>query len=835
MANDNDPVNDSGASSTNGQRESSLVQIPSTLSGAFTEETSHSKSSGEADRSLLLSRARDFLHSPHISGQDLFSKRRFLREKGLHEVEIDVLLRDAPTSAPLIPPRTYPQPAPSNLPNLLLGLSRIFSWLAGGSAILIFIYYRFFLPRIASSFMARHSLKNHHLTLMRRLTTSLSAFKETQAEAWSVLPKADPWRELTPYSKCASTDDISVSYGDQEIHLDTVSPVTVLRCGLADLTKGEENQQKPTTEELFRYLEEKFTWLLSPDGLKYEQRLWETLSTCPLFSADPPFTLAASQDPQPPSRWSYAPPLPPDPSLVVKALSSLKLALPKNSLSKPSVFQSTLQAVSEFTGYISTQVYTPYRAPSNGVGIASNLTVVEEQLRREIRALKGLVLNRTTFQKTASAARLCNLRERKQTTCTISETVPLRSKYRELNMEKGAVTVKLVDDVQRNAIANTIGSLNITFLGTASAQPSTTRNHSSLALRLGADVWLFDCGEATQHQIQKSDSVRMGRIKKIFITHTHGDHIFGICPLLASCMNGAGGTTEGNEDPRTLTKSIHPPPVEIYGPIGTRAYIRNALSLTHTNLDGTYVVHELRFPTDPQQGDCTALSQCPYELEGRNIPQFKGLWENIYSDAVVSVSAAPIHHSVPCVGYVVAESPIPGKIEPKNYLPDIKRTNTPMSVMRQLQQGLSVELSDGTVLHGPPRRRGRKLVILGDTYDPSPITPLASDADLLIHEATNAHLPKIDPNTKTTDTYELVEERAKSRGHSTPQMAGAFAKHIRARKLVLNHFSSRYPGDDSESSRTIMDAIGRLAAEKYGKEVACARDFMSFDVVHSNQ
>lgn len=66
-------------------------------------------------------------------------------------------------------------------------------------------------------------------------------------------------------------------------------------------------------------------------------------------------------------------------------------------------------------------------------------------------------------------------------------------------------------------------TISVTFLGTASAQPSSSRNHSALAVTLGGrgDVWLFDCGEATQHQVQKSD-VKMGRISKIFITHTHG-------------------------------------------------------------------------------------------------------------------------------------------------------------------------------------------------------------------------------------------------------------------------------------------------------------------------
>ena len=258
------------------------------------------------------------------------------------------------------------------------------------------------------------------------------------------------------------------------------------------------------------------------------------------------------------------------------------------------------------------------------------------------------------------------------------------------------------------------------------------------------------------------------------------------------------------------------------------------MTYTHTLLGKPYVVHELRTPSDPQDGDFTSLSPRPFELpSGRNIPQVDGVWTDIFKDEVVSVSAAPIHHSVPCVGFVVTEAPVPGKIDPKKYIPELKRTNTPMTAMRRLQQGENVELSDGTVLHGPPRRAGRKLVILGDTFDPSPIASLAMNADLVIHEATNAHLPGIDDNTKESDTYETVEARAKSRGHSTPQMAGAFARQIQARRLVLNHFSARYPGGTTEVARKTMGTIAELAAKEFGHHVLCAEDLMSIDVMLS--
>ena len=77
--------------------------------------------------------------------------------------------------------------------------------------------------------------------------------------------------------------------------------------------------------------------------------------------------------------------------------------------------------------------------------------------------------------------------------------------------------------------------MNITFLGTSSGVPTLTRNVSSLALKLSqsSEVWLFDCGEGTQHQIMKSN-IKSSQIKKIFITHMHGDHVYGLPGLLAT-------------------------------------------------------------------------------------------------------------------------------------------------------------------------------------------------------------------------------------------------------------------------------------------------------------
>jgi len=374
--------------------------------------------------------------------------------------------------------------------------------------------------------------------------------------------------------------------------------------------------------------------------------------------------------------------------------------------------------------------------------------------------------------------------------------------------------------------------MNITFLGTSSGKPTTSRNTSSLALLMDKDMWLFDCGEATQHQIQKFNGVPLGKLNKIFITHMHADHMFGLIPLMATSFNGMGGQVD-EEDENRVQEAQQSKPFELYGPPGLREYVRKSLLLTFTLLGARYVVHELHPDTNPPPPSTTDCHPC--EVVGKNIPSVDGIWTSFYADSNIRVDAAPILHSVFSLGFVVTEAPIPGTIDKQAIEPVLLRNKDALkaagiknhlSLLGKLQKGEIITLPDGTVLHPPATRQGRKIAILGDTHDASPIATIARGSNLLIHEATNAHLPEFDSAAKNMS---LEEHQAwtMSRGHSTPQMAASFANTIDARALAMNHFSARYRADDE-----VMNTIKALAqGVKNEGEVFCAKDGMTLEVM----
>ncbi|KAI8084306.1 beta-lactamase-like protein [Gilbertella persicaria] len=377
-----------------------------------------------------------------------------------------------------------------------------------------------------------------------------------------------------------------------------------------------------------------------------------------------------------------------------------------------------------------------------------------------------------------------------------------------------------------------VSFMDITFLGTGSAQPSATRNHQSMALRIDGDIWLFDCGEATQHQFQKSQ-LKMGRITRIFITHMHGDHCFGLGPLLCSMTD--------NLNPQNTTQSESQLPIDIYGPTPLRSWLRTTLKLTYSHLGRPYRVHELLCDTDPED-----LNQDLHhnELPGENVRiENNAFTLPLYASGKkgYQVQAAYIEHSIPSLGYVIREPPSSGKLD--GLIPLIKKhtkalqaqgMKNPMTLLGQIQRTQEpYTLPDGDVLVPPPQRPGREIVILGDTRDPSSILPLTNTPTLLVHEATNA-LTRLDTlDAKTMVTFEQVEERTKNHGHSTPQMAAAFAKKIKCKKLILTHFSARYRGDEDPEALEVMEEVRSLAIDvldQRKEDVLCARDLWSFEI-----
>lgn len=220
------------------------------------------------------------------------------------------------------------------------------------------------------------------------------------------------------------------------------------------------------------------------------------------------------------------------------------------------------------------------------------------------------------------------------------------------------------------------------------------------------------------------------------------------------------------------------------------------------------------------------------------------VWE-VEDEEDVKVYAAPMSHGIPCLGYVVDEQPRPGRLR-NEYVEPIVRRNVvalkkagfaipmkAMAVIKNLKPGSEFTFPDGTVVTQEdavePPRRGRKVVLCGDTADSRSMLNLAKGADVVIHECTNAYLPGVDKDTTLRD----VTRDAVVHGHSTPQIAGEFCRSAGAKRLVLNHFSARYKGDISADSMSIMMRIEKQAmkaAQLNETQVAAAWDLMVLPV-----
>jgi ribonuclease Z len=225
-------------------------------------------------------------------------------------------------------------------------------------------------------------------------------------------------------------------------------------------------------------------------------------------------------------------------------------------------------------------------------------------------------------------------------------------------------------------------------------------------------------------------------------------------------------------------------------------------------LASSFRVHELLFQEDKANTDEPFLR----EEGSRDIRIDDGNWSQISTDDGCSVSAVPILHSVPSLGYVISEDD--SITIPREYVEKVKqafagRTSELQNAWKSLKNGDAVKFDDGS-LAKLPKQKGRQVVILGDTCDASTVLPyISKPVSLVLHEATNAYLPSYG---KEEETLISVRTRAIDRGHSTPEMAGEFARKCDSQILVLTHFSSRYSGADNFGAVKIMKYFEKIAS-----------------------
>ncbi|MBS4209675.1 ribonuclease Z [Bacillus sp. FJAT-50079] len=274
--------------------------------------------------------------------------------------------------------------------------------------------------------------------------------------------------------------------------------------------------------------------------------------------------------------------------------------------------------------------------------------------------------------------------------------------------------------------------MEVLFLGTGAGVPAKLRNVTAIALKMLEErnaVWLFDCGEATQHQIIHT-SIKPRKIEKIFITHLHGDHIFGL-PGLVGSRSFQGGESK----------------LTVYGPKGIRQYLETSLHVSQTHI------------------------KYPLEI----IEMEEGI---IFEDDQFRVEAKLLDHAITSYGFRITEKDKQGTLDASRLMAD---GISPGPIYQQLKNGATVTLKDGRMINGldyvGPNQKGKVVCILGDTRPCANALPLAQEADLLIHEATFAA---------------GSEEMARDYYHSTTLQAAELAKAANVGTLCLTHISSRY-------------------------------------------
>jgi ribonuclease Z len=277
-------------------------------------------------------------------------------------------------------------------------------------------------------------------------------------------------------------------------------------------------------------------------------------------------------------------------------------------------------------------------------------------------------------------------------------------------------------------------AFEITMLGTSSMVPTKERNVQSIYLEYRGEGILFDCGEGTQRQMNIVGISRT-KVKKILISHWHGDHVSGLIGLI-----------------QTLGNSKDVSELFIYGPLGTKNFMNNLLNSCIFDLTVSLNIMELDFD------------------------EKKVFFENEH----YYLEASPLNHGVPCLGYSFVE-----KDKRKINLEKARRFGLDEGPdLGLIQKNLPVKKNGKMIMPDDVSsiQKGKKFTLISDTSFSANAQVLADGSDILICEAT------YDKNK---------EEKANEYSHLTSEQSALIASNAGVNKLVLTHFSQRYKDLDT--------------------------------------
>ncbi|MCL9808658.1 ribonuclease Z [Flavobacterium luminosum] len=273
--------------------------------------------------------------------------------------------------------------------------------------------------------------------------------------------------------------------------------------------------------------------------------------------------------------------------------------------------------------------------------------------------------------------------------------------------------------------------MNLTILGCYAATPRTFTNPTSQVLEINNRLFLIDCGEGTQVQLRKN-KIKFSAINQIFISHLHGDHVYGLIGLIS-----------------TFTLLNRVTPLTVFGPVGIKEMIKLQLKLANS-----WPQYELTF---------VELSSTESEV--------------IFEDDKVLVKTIPLKHRVYTNGFLFQEKPKERNLN----IDKVREYEIETCFFQNIKNGKDITLDDGRVIPNsvltfdPPSPKS--YAFCSDTLYNEDVIPIISGVDVLYHEAT------------FLESESHYTERTM---HSTAKEAARIALKANVGQLILGHYSTRY-------------------------------------------